>query len=91
MQFKVLKKTKESLDIEFVDERETVLNLLKTKLLEDAKVETATFITDHPTLSNPRLVIHVNKGKPETALKNAASAARKELDALEDAFLDALK
>lgn len=81
----------DKLDIEFVGERKTVLYLLKEHLLADDKVTTATVLTDHPQLGHPRLIVRTNSGKPETSLKRAASASRKAIDGLEDAFLDAIE
>lgn len=81
---------KGKLDIEFIDERKTVLYLIKERLLEEDNVETATVHTDHPQLGHPRMVVHTSSGKPETALRKAAAAARKDLDELEDAFLAGL-
>ena len=90
MEFNVRTHEDGVLDIEFIDERTTVPNLLKERLLEDDKVVTATVLTDHPVLANPRLVIRSSDGKPEAALKRAAATLRKELDGLEDAFLKAI-
>ena len=91
MELKLRNKTDKTIDIEFVGERETLLNVLKVRLLSDPKVETATFVTEHPTLAHPRLVVYMRSGRPEPAIKAAAAALRKELDGLEDAFLKALQ
>ncbi|MDX1610830.1 MAG: RpoL/Rpb11 RNA polymerase subunit family protein [Candidatus Thermoplasmatota archaeon] len=87
MQFDVRTHSKDTLDIGFVGERKTVLYMLKERLLMDDKVETANVLSDHPVLGDPRLVVQTSSGKPETAVKRAVKAARKELDELEDAFL----
>ena len=91
MELKVVNRTEKSLEVEFVGERDTLLNLLKVRLLQDPKVEVATYVTEHPILAHPRLVLHVKSGRPEAALKSAAAGLRKELDGFEDAFLKALQ
>ncbi len=90
MDIKVRSHEDDKLDVEFVDERKTVLYLLKEHLLADDNVTTATVLTDHPQLGHPRLVVRTASGKPETSLKRAAASSRKAIDELEDAFLDAI-
>lgn len=91
MDFIVHKHDDRILDLECTGERRTVLMLLKERLLMDDKVESATVIQDHPVLDEPRILVRTEKGRrPETAVKNAAGAVRKDLDELEDLVLDAL-
>lgn len=79
------------LDLEFTGERRTVLQVLKERVLDDDKVETATVLQDHPVLDEPRLVVRTGEGRrPATAVKNAAKSLRKDYDAFEDELLDAL-
>ncbi len=79
------------LDLEFTGERRTALQVLKERLLDDDKVETAAVLQDHPVLDEPRLVIRTSEGRrPETALKNAANSLRKDYDQFEDDVIAAL-
>lgn len=79
------------LDLEFDGERRTVLQVLKERILEDDKVETATVLQDHPVLDEPRLVVRTGEGRRSaTAVKNAAKSLRKDYDTFEDELLDAL-
>ena len=83
MEMRLVSKDDDKLEIEFIGENDTLLNLLKQRLLDDADVDTATYIMGHPYLDNPKFVIEMKKGKAETALKNAAKALRQEFDAFD--------
>lgn len=89
MEFIVHKQETRLLDLEFTGQSRTILELLKEEVLEDDKVETATIIQDHPVLDEPRLVVRTGEGRrPETALKQAASTLREDLDSLDDGLLE---
>lgn len=90
MEFIVRAQEADYLDVEFVGERVTLLNLLKERLLVDSKVVTATVVTDHPVLANPRIVVRTDGADPVGVLKRVAGELRQELDAFEDGFLKAL-
>ena len=83
MEMRLVSKTNNRLEIQFIGENDTLLNLLKQKLLADPAVETATYIMGHPYLDNPTFVLETKNGKPEGALKNAAKDLRQTLDELE--------
>lgn len=91
MDVRVLHKDDKSLEVEIIGENETLLNLLKQRLLGHADVESATFLVGHPLLDQPRLFVQVRKGKPETVLKAAAKELREDLDKLETEFLKAAR
>ena len=83
MEMRLVNKTNNRLEIQFIGENDTLLNLLKQKLLADPTVDTATYIMGHPYLDNPTFVLETKSGKPEQALKNAAKDLRQTLDDLE--------
>jgi DNA-directed RNA polymerase subunit L len=83
MELRLKNKTDKKLEIEFIGENDTLLNLLKQKLLADPGVETATYIMGHPYLDNPTFVIEMKTGKAEAALKNAAKDLRNQFDEFE--------
>lgn len=91
MEVRVLHKDDKSLEVELIGENETLLNLLKQRLLASPDVESATFLVGHPLLDQPKLFVQVRKGKPEAALKAAAKELREELDKLETEFLKAAR
>ncbi|HLE96442.1 MAG TPA: RpoL/Rpb11 RNA polymerase subunit family protein [Candidatus Thermoplasmatota archaeon] len=82
---KLLTKTDKTIEIEFAGENETLLNLLKTKLLANPDVAAATFIIGHPLLDHPRLVVTAHSGKPEQHVRQAAKELRVAFDALDTA------
>lgn len=86
---KLVAKTDKTVEVEFENENETLLNLLKTKLLANENVAAATFIIGHPLLDKPRLVITAKSGKPEAHLKQAAKELRAGFDAFETAVVNA--
>jgi len=83
MELRLVNKTATKLEIEVIGENDTLLNLLKQRLLADPTVETATYIMGHPYLDNPRFVVEMKNGKPEQALKNAAKELRGQFDEFE--------
>jgi DNA-directed RNA polymerase subunit L len=83
MEMRLASKTGNGLEIEFIGENDTLLNLLKQKLLQDPSVETATYVMGHPYLDNPTFFVETKSGKPEQALKNAAKELRAQFDEFE--------
>jgi DNA-directed RNA polymerase subunit L len=83
MEMRLVSKSNNKMEIEFIGENDTLLNLLKQKLLQDPAVETATYILGHPYLDNPLFVVETKNGKPDQALKTAAKELRGQFDELE--------
>ena len=71
MDVKTIKKTKTELEIEVIDENETILNPITHILSENKDIEYATCITDHPLINKRCLFIRVKKGNPNEFLKKA--------------------
>lgn len=86
MDISLISKDKNSMEIEIRGENETLLTPLKQRLLNDDKVEFATFIIGHPLLDNPKLFVRVKEGKPQTALKRAAKSIIKDAEKLKKKF-----
>ena len=80
MEIRLIKKEKDSMELEVVGEDETLLEPLKQKLLEDKNVELATYLLGHPMLENPKIFVKVKSGKPQAAFKKAAKALTTEYD-----------
>jgi len=92
MQLKVLKQTDNELKIEVEGEGHTLFNLMESVLLEDPKVEFASYNMPHPLISNTVVTIRTSKGKkPEEALKEACEKILQRGKELNEAFADALK
>ena len=83
MEMRLVNKTSNRLEIQFIGENDTLLNLLKQRLLEDETVETASYIMGHPYLEIPTFIVETKSGKPEAALKNAAKDLRAQFDEFE--------
>lgn len=86
MEIKTIESSKSILEIEVLDENETLLNPLKVKLLSDDDVELAEYIIEHPFLSNPKVYVRTKKGEPIAAVKRALKALTKEYKDLEKAL-----
>lgn len=80
MELRLLSKTDKRMEIEFIGETDTLLNLLKQRLLSDKDVALATYVMGHPYLDNPKFIIEMKKGKPDAAIKNAAKELRNTFD-----------
>ena len=83
MEMRLVSKTGNKMEIEFIGENDTLLNLLKQRLLQDPAVESATYIMGHPYLDNPLFIVETKSGKPDAAVKNAAKDLRAQLDEFE--------
>jgi len=57
MELTILKQTKNEINIRVAGETHTLLNLLKTALLNNKHVEIATYDIKHPTISEPVLFV----------------------------------
>lgn len=91
VELRTLEKEDRSISLEVQGEDDTILNLIRQRLLEDDNVSAATYTREHPRLDNPQLDVTVVRGKPENAIEKAVKAVRKEFDEFETAFLDATK
>jgi len=74
MEFKLLEKKKDSIKLEIKDPDETLIYPLVHELLQDKNVADARYVTGHPQLDRPTLVVEVKEGKPQAALKKAAKS-----------------
>ncbi len=85
----VIERTDTAITLEFVGETETLLNLLKQKLLSYDDVASASYIMGHPLVDQPRLMFTCRKGKPEQHLRKAAKELRAEFDDFETQLMKA--
>ena len=86
MEIKKIKEENNFLQIEVIGETSTFLNLLKEVLYEDKNVKSAAFADIHPLVKKPQILLRTEKGKPETALKEAAERVKKMAEDFEDKF-----
>jgi DNA-directed RNA polymerase subunit L len=83
MEMRLVSKTDKKMEIEVIGETDTLLNLLKQRLLADPAVESATYIMGHPYLDTPLFVVETKSGKADAALKSAAKDLRQQFDEFE--------
>ncbi len=74
MELKLVEKKKDMIKVEIQDADDTVVYPLLHELLSDKNVKDARFVTGHPQLDKPLLIVEVKEGKPQAALKKAAKA-----------------
>lgn len=89
MEMRLVSKTDKKMEIEVIGENDTLLNLLKQRLLTDPSVEMASYIMGHPYLDNPLFIIETKSGKADAALKNAAKDLRQQFDEFESLLVRA--
>ncbi len=91
MKIKVLVKTGNELKMEIEGEGHSFCNALQKVLLGEETIETAGYTIPHPLTANPVIRVRTQKGRPETALRNAAEKLQKKTRQFNDAFEKALK
>ncbi len=82
MELEVISSETNELVILIKGKKETILNLLVSKLLEDKSVEFAGYEKEHPLIENYTLTIKTNKGKPVTVLKKTIESLIKEFSSI---------
>jgi len=70
---KIVKKTDDELQIEFEGESHTLLNLLRTELLQDERVVVATYDSKFPIMDNPVFRLKTRDVDPIEVMKSAAA------------------
>ncbi|MEM2933630.1 MAG: DNA-directed RNA polymerase subunit L [Methanocellales archaeon] len=91
MEIKVLSKSEREIEIEIGGEGHTFLNLMKSALLQDKRVEAATYDIEHPLISDPILYLRTDGSDPFEVLRDAASQIGKQCDELKKKFLSAVR
>ncbi len=71
MNLKILNKTDNELEMEIAGETHTLLNLLKTILLEDDAVEIATYDIKYLGISEPIMYVRTSGKDPVQAVRSA--------------------
>ncbi len=91
MNLKIIEKTEDQIIIEFVGEGHTILNLLRTELLADERVEIATYDTKFPIMDNPVFRLKTNDADPVVVLREAAARIIGQCDEFSSEFAEAVK
>lgn len=75
---KIIKDTKNELEIEITGESHTLCNALRKTLMEDKDVESAAYVMDHPIIGEPKLYIKAKN--PKKSLEKAAKDIQSRCD-----------
>lgn len=86
MNLKIVKKTADEISIEFEGESHTLLNLLRTELLADERVNIATYDTKFPIMDNPIFRLKTTGSDPLEVIEDAASRIIKQCDEFSSLF-----
>lgn len=92
MEVELLEKEGTKIKFKVIGEGHTFCNVLRKKLHEDSRMETAAYNIDHPLLSDP--VMHVKTAErtdPKAALIRAADGLSKEYEELKKKLEKALE
>ena len=73
MELNILSKTENELEVEFIGETHTLLNMLRANLVKDERVEITYYDMKHVSISDPILYIKTYGEDPIQVLKDAAS------------------
>ncbi|MGB9936421.1 MAG: DNA-directed RNA polymerase subunit L [Methanobacterium sp.] len=75
---KVIKDTKNELEIEITGETHSLCNALRKALMDDKDVTSAAYSIDHPIIGEP--VLYIKAKNPKKSLKKAAETIQKQCD-----------
>ncbi|MEA2032910.1 MAG: DNA-directed RNA polymerase subunit L [Euryarchaeota archaeon] len=87
---KILEKREKVVKIEIEGEDHTLLAPLSSKLLENEKVDIATYSIKHTLMSNPVLYVKMREGDPIEAVKSAAASLASEFEELTSKYKAAI-
>lgn len=91
MNLKIIKKTDEDLIIEFEGEGHTLLNLLRTELLADERVQIAAYDTKFPVMDNPVFRLKTKGVDPVIVLREATSRIMNQYDEFSGLYTQAVR
>ncbi|WMW22148.1 DNA-directed RNA polymerase subunit L [Methanolobus mangrovi] len=74
MELKIIDKTDDEMHLEIIGENHTLLNMLKSALLDDTRVQIATYDMKHVSISDPILFVKTEGVDPIEAVKDAAKS-----------------
>jgi DNA-directed RNA polymerase subunit L len=91
MKLKVLMKSGNEIKLEIEGEGHSFCNALQKVLLSEETIDTVGYTIAHPLIANPVVHVRTLKGRPETALRNAAEKLQRKTKQFNEAFEKALK
>lgn len=91
MNLKIIKKTEDEMIIEFEGEGHTLLNLLRTELLADERVQMTTYDTKFPIMDNPVFRLKTRGADPVVVLREAAARIMNQCDDFSRLYAEAAR
>jgi len=86
MEVTILSKKENEINMKIAGETHTLMNLLKTTLLNNEHVEIATYDIEHPTISDPVLFVRTDGADPVEVIKKAIRDIIKQCDEFIELF-----
>ena len=87
MDINLIAKEKNSIELEFIDVDDVDVLMLVQELNNDKKVDNVIYHRGHPMLEKPKIMVEVNEGKPQTAIKKAARQISREYKGARELFI----
>ncbi|WP_292466978.1 DNA-directed RNA polymerase subunit L [Methanolobus sp.] len=90
MELKIIDKTEDEMHLEIIGENHTLLNMLKSALLDDQRVQIATYDMKHVSISDPILFVKTDGADPIGVVKDAANSMVAQCDEFMSIFKTAV-
>ncbi|MCD5409952.1 MAG: DNA-directed RNA polymerase subunit L [Methanocellales archaeon] len=91
MDINIFERTDDEVRLEIRGEDHTLLNALRSILLQDDRIKIASYDIKHPGISDPVLYIRTKDIDPIIALNDAATLLGKQCDSFKRKFKDAIR
>jgi DNA-directed RNA polymerase subunit L len=88
MEFRAVEKTKDGIKLEVAGETHTLLNLIRENAFKNGAAQ-ASYIIEHPYMSQPMLII--KSGQPKKVMKDSADQIVYDVSKFKKAFEAELK
>lgn len=86
MKMEVIQNEKNTLEFYLLNERHTIANLLKEKLVKNSDVEFCAYKLDHPMEDKSRFIIKTSGKNPKKILEETIKEIKEELEEFKKAF-----
>jgi DNA-directed RNA polymerase subunit L len=86
MKMEIIQNEKNNLEFYLLNERHTIANLLKEKLVKNSDVEFCAYRLDHPLDEKTRFILKTNGKSPKKILEEAIKETKEELEEFKKSF-----
>ena len=91
MELKIIDKVDDEMHLEIKGETHTLLNMLKSVLLDDSRVQIATYDMKHVSISDPILYVKTDGSDPIDVIKDALKVLISQCDEFIGVFSKAIE